>query len=143
MSLEYETNCTEANRYLFEVYPHAALVELLELEKTIKYKKGLVADRRKAFRCLQKKLDLFLSSFAPWVLKMPETKALFQATWSKGTEDQFDSVICALIAWWHHHHAGEKSLCLGDKETGEMVVPFLKDQPRCFQAASDQNTGTD
>lgn len=106
-----------------EVYPHPAQVRWFGLDRTLKYKKGPVADRRREFRRLQWYLWNFLEHHLPDVAAEDAMRVLLSHPWSKGVEDRTDAVVCAAIAWWHVHHGGKRSEVLGDRETGFLLLP--------------------
>ncbi|HEY9694277.1 MAG TPA: DUF429 domain-containing protein [Oculatellaceae cyanobacterium] len=122
-------------RYQIEVYPHAAIVNLFNLDRILKYKKGKLADRRIELCKLsqyiidilptyQPKLDLSFSSIpslrfgGSLISEFPTTGAALKAL-----EDQLDALICAYVAahWWYW--GVERNLVLGDRTTGYIVIP--------------------
>ena len=106
-----------------EVYPHPAMIHWFKIEKTIKYKKGRVSEKRVAFGEYQNHLKNWLekSPFQVKInMKIPE---LLNIQWSKRTEDELDAFFCLLIACWEVIFEGKKSLTLGNNETGFIVIP--------------------
>ncbi len=121
-------------RYQIEVFPHPAIVNLFNLERILKYKKGRLSDRRLELIKLQNYLLDILPLFSPplrlcgslqqfpdastFLLKIPTTGAALKAT-----EDKLDSLVCAYIAayWWYWGE--ERNLVLGDRTTGYIVIP--------------------
>ncbi|MEH1823548.1 MAG: DUF429 domain-containing protein [Nostoc sp.] len=121
-------------RYQIEVFPHPAIVNLFNLERILKYKKGRLSDRRLELIKLQNYLLDILPSFSPplrlcgslqqtpnastFLLEIPTTGAALKAT-----EDKLDSLICAYIAayWWYWGE--QRNLVLGDRTTGYIVIP--------------------
>ena len=116
------------SRYQIEVFPHPAIVNLFNLERILKYKKGRLSERRKSLIKLQNYLLDILPSFSPplrplrlcgsFLLEIPTTGAALKAT-----EDKLDSLICAYVAayWWYWGE--ERNLVLGDRTTGYIVIP--------------------
>ncbi|MEH1839542.1 MAG: DUF429 domain-containing protein [Nostoc sp.] len=116
------------SRYQIEVFPHPAIVNLFNLERILKYKKGRLSQRRLELIKLQNYLLDILSSFSPplrplrlggsFPCEIPTTGAALKAT-----EDKLDSLICAYIAayWWYWGE--ERNLVLGDRTTGYIVIP--------------------
>jgi predicted RNase H-like nuclease len=115
-------------RYQIEVFPHPATVNLFNLERILKYKKGRLGDRRLE---LIKLLDyilailtqlepalasLCLSEFLPDEIPLTG-KAL------KDIEDKIDSLICAYVGayWWFWGE--QRNLVLGDINSGYIVIP--------------------
>lgn len=115
----------EWRRYLAEVYPHPALVRWFELRERIRYKKGRVAERRRAFRGLQRRLLGFRAAAFPELDTGPAVLALLDTPWTKDVEDQTDAFLCALIGLWHHRENGRRTDIFGDTRFGFMLVPSL------------------
>lgn len=118
----------ELGRYQIEVFPHPATVNLFNLDKILKYKKGKLADKKaelqKLLNCiidilpkLNPSLDLESKFPIPVIPHKTTTKEL------KAIEDKLDSLICAYIGayWWFWGE--EKNLVLGDETTGYIVIP--------------------
>ncbi|MEH1853215.1 MAG: DUF429 domain-containing protein [Nostoc sp.] len=115
-------------RYQIEVFPHPAIVNLFNLERILKYKKGRLSDRRLELIKLQNYLLDILPSLSPplrlsclcgsFILEIPTTGAALKAT-----EDKLDSLICAYIAayWWYWGE--QRNLVLGDRTTGYIIIP--------------------
>jgi len=116
------------SRYQIEVFPHPAIVNLFNLERILKYKKGRLSDRRLELIKLQNYLLDILPSFSPPLcslrlggslpLEIPTT-----GTALKATEDKLDSLICAYVAayWWYWGE--QRNLVLGDRTTGYIIIP--------------------
>lgn len=112
---------TEESRILMEVYPHPAMIRFFQLEKTIKYKRGTVAQKKSAFQEYQALFSEWLEKeWSPLPLPSTFTDALSEP-WSKETEDILDAHLCAFIGLWHLK--GKGSQVLGDDQTGFMVIP--------------------
>ncbi|MCC5605366.1 DUF429 domain-containing protein [Nostoc sp. CHAB 5834] len=122
------------SRYQIEVFPHPAIVNLFNLERILKYKKGRVNERRLELIKLQNYLLDILPSLSPplrlcgslrqaagastFLLEIPTTGAALKAT-----EDKLDSLICAYVAayWWYWGE--QRNLVLGDRTTGYIIIP--------------------
>lgn len=116
------------SRYQIEVFPHPAIVNLFNLERILKYKKGRLNQRRLELIKLQNYLLDILPCFSPplrlsclcglFTSEIPTTGAAL-----KVTEDKLDSLICAYVAayWWYWGE--ERNLVLGDGTTGYIVIP--------------------
>jgi predicted RNase H-like nuclease len=116
------------SRYQIEVFPHPAIVNLFNLERILKYKKGRLSERRLELIKLQNYLLDILPSLSPplrslrlcgsFPLEIPTT-----GTALKATEDQLDSLVCAYVAayWWYWGE--ERNLVLGDRTTGYIIIP--------------------
>ncbi|MCC5660653.1 DUF429 domain-containing protein [Nostoc sp. XA010] len=116
------------SRYQIEVFPHPAIVNLFNLERILKYKKGRLTERRLELIKLQNYLLDILPSFSPplrplrlcglFPSEIPTTSAAL-----KVVEDQLDSLICAYVSayWWYWGE--QRNLVLGDRTTGYIIIP--------------------
>jgi predicted RNase H-like nuclease len=116
-------------RWLFEVYPHPAMVVLFELKQIIKYKKGPVARRRRGLRELQRHLRWLtdssrglLPSRELSVLLMQEVGEL-RGQSLKRYEDTLDALFCAHLAWHCWRWGAARNEMFGTLENGYIVVP--------------------
>ena len=112
-------------RYQIEVFPHPAIVNLFNLERILKYKKGRLSDRRLELIKLHNYILDILPSLCPslrlcgsFPLEIPTTGAALKAT-----EDKLDSLICAYVAayWWYWGE--QRNLVLGNRATGYIIIP--------------------
>jgi predicted RNase H-like nuclease len=124
-------NPQQQGRYQIEVFPHPAMVNLFQLSRIIKYKKGKLADRKIGL----KQLRAFIFEVLPYLqpaLRFTNIDQYEPLTVDfenlngkqvKAVEDQLDGLICAYIAayWWYWGTA--KNLVLGDITTGYIVIP--------------------
>lgn len=89
-------------RYQIEVFPHAAMVSLFNLERILKYKKGRLADRRQGLLQLRQLLLSHLPGLEPGldIAELPLVPN--QGAALKALEDQLDALVCAYVAahWW-------------------------------------------
>lgn len=114
---------SRGTRIASEVYPHPATIQLFGIEKTIKYKKGLVASKRAGFLRYQSYLrDCLARELPEWLDSAPH-RTLLETPWSKPIEDQTDSVLCALIAYLHLRFGENRTEVLGNDETGHILLP--------------------
>jgi len=120
---DISTDWPATPRALVEVYPHPATVRWFGLDRTIKYKRGPVAARRRAFARLRNLLRRWLENCAPEIAQHHPTAALLRSRWTKDREDMTDALLCAMIGWqWAVQ--GRRSLeILGDRRSGFIVVP--------------------
>ncbi|MEH2290672.1 DUF429 domain-containing protein [Nostoc sp.] len=120
------------SRYQIEVFPHPAIVNLFNLERILKYKKGRLNERRLELIKLQNYLLNILPSLSPRVLLCDSffMEIPIAGVALKATEDKLDSLICAYVAayWWYWGE--ERNLVLGDvydglrlRTTGYIVIP--------------------
>ncbi|WP_089092276.1 DUF429 domain-containing protein [Nodularia sp. NIES-3585] len=115
-------------RYQIEVFPHPATINLFNLERILKYKKGRINERRLELIKLQNYILDILPTLTPplctlrlcgsFTSEIPTTGAALKAA-----EDKLDSLICAYVAahWWHWGE--QRNLVLGDRTTGYIVIP--------------------
>jgi predicted RNase H-like nuclease len=108
-------------RFQFEIHPHAASVALFGLERIIKYKRGLRAERA---RGLNEFRDLLLERLPrldpPLRLELPVVPTTGDL---KPTEDQIDAALCAYVALHYWHWGRERNRVYGSNESGYIVVP--------------------
>ncbi|MCM3869237.1 MAG: DUF429 domain-containing protein [Pyrinomonadaceae bacterium] len=125
-------NPQRQGRIMAEVYPHAAMVALWDLPKTIKYKKGTVAEKR-----------LGLNTFRTYLSGLGEAKPpLHRSTKLNGLlteelnqlsgrklkdhEDQLDALFCAYLAYYFWYWRWERNEVFGDLESGYILNPKLQ-----------------
>jgi len=116
-------------RWLFEVYPHPAMVTLFGLKRIIKYKKGPVAQKRRGLRQLQRHLRLLTDS-SRGLLPSRELDVLLaqevgelRGQALKRYEDTLDALFCGYLAWHCWRWGAERNDQFGDLEHGYIVVP--------------------
>jgi predicted RNase H-like nuclease len=113
-------------RYQIEVFPHPAIINLFQLERILKYKKGRINERRlELIKLLNYILDI-LPTLTPSLSYLGICGSLDIPTTGvelKAVEDKLDSLICAYVAahWWYWGE--ERNLVLGDRTTGYIVIP--------------------
>ncbi len=120
------TDWPATTRAMIEVFPHPATVRWFALDRTIKYKRGPVADRRRAFAQLQKLLRTWLARHAPEMAEHGPTRQLLRQPWTKNIEDQTDAILCALVGRTWAVHGRRAVEILGDTATGFIVLPQKK-----------------
>jgi predicted RNase H-like nuclease len=114
-------------RYQIEVFPHPAIVHLFGLEKILKYKKGLIAERRLELLKLHNFITNTLPTLEPSLRLetelIPSDFLRCSGAVLKETEDKLDSLICAYVGayWWFWGKL--RNLVLGDSDTGYIVIP--------------------
>lgn len=119
----------QAGRYQIEVFPHPATVQLFNLSRILKYKKGRLAERREALAQLQTLILQKLPQHHPPLLieQLPVFPTAGRAL--KALEDQLDSIICAYVAahWWYWGHS--RNRVIGDLNSGYIVIPCPPGSP--------------
>jgi predicted RNase H-like nuclease len=120
-------------RVIAEVYPHAAMVALFNLQSIIKYKKGLVASRRQGLEELRVKLRR-LSQAEPSLIGSSTLKKLLTTDLHlltgqalKNYEDILDAVFCAYLALYFWRWRWQRNELFGDVLSGYILNP--KQQP--------------
>lgn len=117
----------QPQRFQIEAFPHPAIVHLFKLERILKYKKGVLAERRSELSRLRQYIHELLPLQEPALNvsqgKIPIPDIPQRGAAVKAVEDQLDSIICAYIAahWWYW--GLERNLVLGDRSEGYIVVP--------------------
>lgn len=118
---------------IFETYPHAVMVELFGLDKTIKYKKGRVARKRKGQQELAEAIRMHLcgASAEPRLRiddalekLLREPDPIFKGRDLKSREDKLDGLTCAYTAAWLD--AGKPWNGFGQVGEGVMVAPRVR-----------------
>ncbi|MBM4436374.1 MAG: DUF429 domain-containing protein [Actinobacteria bacterium] len=118
------------HRVYFETYPHPAIVNLLQLDERIPYKKGPVACRRKNLAKLAGLLLARLPALDPPVCDNAALHAVLAPPFEqlkgrarKNAEDVIDALVCAYIAAsWHAHELGRNEKH-GEPGQGMMIFP--------------------
>jgi predicted RNase H-like nuclease len=113
-----EMTARQPGRFQIEVHPHAAIVNLFDLPRIVKYKRGRRAARATELDRLRNLMLEHLPLLDPPLsLVLPERGNL------KPMEDQIDAVLCAYIAahWWFW--AAQRNRVYGYGESGYIVVP--------------------
>jgi predicted RNase H-like nuclease len=121
-------------RAAIEVYPHPALVVLLDRPDRLPYKARpgrSLAVRHAALCELAEGLERFKRADPPLdVTTSPRWRPLAAACQArlsgaalKRLEDELDAYVCAYIGWYHLAWAGRRSLTVGDGTHGYIVVP--------------------
>jgi predicted RNase H-like nuclease len=112
-----------------ECYPHPAILELFELSRRLKYKKGSLEEKR-AGQIKLARYIMTLESSPQLSLAIPDTFDTFldshhisslSGIGLKNNEDALDALICLYIAGLYA--AGIEMTVFGDIETGYIVVP--------------------
>lgn len=117
----------QPQRFQIEVFPHPAIVHLFNLERILKYKKGVIAERRSELSRLRQFIHERLPLHKP-ALDVSQGTISLPAIPQRGAdvkavEDQLDSIICAYVAahWWYW--GVERNQILGDRAAGYIIVP--------------------
>lgn len=128
------------DRLVCEVYPHPAHVSLFNLEKTLKYKRGRVEERRVELARYQHLLR-GLRKAKPALKK---TKALLKemdvsklrGRQLKAYEDVLDALTCAYIAYYLWWHGPLHARTYGTLHEGHITVPLTQKMTRRLAGSS-------
>lgn len=121
-------------RRAIEVYPHAALVTLFWLDRTIKYKAGkgrTVVSRHAAFRRLTAHLETLVEHDPPLTVQAaPRWRGLVHAATSSPVgaeldraEDEIDAFACAYVALLYWTYGTDRCAVFGSLQAGYIVTP--------------------
>lgn len=120
-----------ASRVLLEVFPHAALVALFDLETIIKYKKGSVAQKRAGLQELRDRIGQ-LARFDPPLRPNARLQSLLTQDISavtghalKDYEDSLDAVVSAYLAFYYWAWRQLRNEVFGDLGGGYILNPIL------------------
>ena len=113
----------QPGRYQIEVFPHATIVRLFELDYRLLYKKGSVSERLAGLRKLRRLIGTLKSADPPCVLPALPRIPLSGGTARKHVEDRLDAILCAWTAAHYWLWGRERNEVFGDAETGFIVVP--------------------
>ncbi len=112
-------------RYQLELFPHTATIHLFQLDRILKYKKGILQEKRAGLNELRTFMMEVLPELEPSLALLPNSLPSIpeKGREVKAVEDQLDSIICAYSAahWWYW--GLEKNWVLGDRTTGYIVIP--------------------
>lgn len=116
-------------RYQIEVFPHPATIQLFNLSRILKYKKGRLAQRSEALSQLRDHILTGLPQCEPplKIEQLPEIPTGGKAL--KALEDRLDSIICAYVAahWWYWGLA--RNGVMGDCQQGYVIIPCPPEAP--------------
>jgi predicted RNase H-like nuclease len=120
--------------WLFEVYPHPAMVRLFGLDRIIAYKKGPVAQKRLGLGILRRHVAALVSGSVGLVvtpildeLLARDLEAL-RGDALKRYEDTLDALFCSYLAWHCWRWGQERNEMFGTLEEGYIVVPKAHSQ---------------
>ena len=118
-------------KVVLEVYPHAGLVALFDLPKSLKYKKGTVAQKRTGLSALAEHLRR-LTHASPRVNANARFNDLLSLELDglrgrnlKAHEDRLDALFCAYLAYYFWFWGPKRNQFFGDVENGYIANPWL------------------
>jgi predicted RNase H-like nuclease len=118
-----------SGKWVFEVYPHPAMVRLFGLDRIIPYKKGSVPEKRAGLQTLRGYLRMLANGSRGLVMSatldglLKQNLAQIRGQELKKYEDTLDSVFCAYLAWHCWRWGQERNNMFGTLEHGYIVVP--------------------
>jgi predicted RNase H-like nuclease len=123
---------SQAARRAIEVYPHPATVVLFGLDRTLKYKRGLLDTRRHELLRLMTliaRLDdatprLRVNHNVAWVELRNRITAATRPVQLDEAEDPVDAVLCAYLALYWYQRPKDVTI-YGDFMTGYIITPSL------------------
>jgi predicted RNase H-like nuclease len=120
-----------SGRWLFEIYPHPAMVRLFSLERIIKYKKGRVDEKKAGLKVLREYLRNLegLAEDELWRELLARDLVCLKGEALKRYEDTLDAMFCAYLAWYCWRWGAEKNEVFGVLEKGYIVVPKALEAP--------------
>lgn len=120
----------QRGRHQIEVHPHAAAVNLFDLPRIVKYKRGLRAERARELARLRRLMTEHLARTEPF-LNGARLPSIPRAGDLKPAEDRIDAVLCAYIAahWWYWGR--ERNRVYGTQHDGYVVVPERYSRGEC------------
>ena len=120
-----------SERVVLEVYPHAGLVALFDLSKTIKYKKGNLSAKRAGQGVLLKYLAR-LDDAEPRIRRNTRLDELLLRDVQhlpgkdlKVHEDRLDAFFCAYLAYYYWYWRLDRFEIFGDASSGYIANPHL------------------
>lgn len=119
-----------SKKIVMEVYPHAGLVEFFDLPKSLKSKKGTLAQKCSGLRILAEHLSQ-LAQATPVLIKTPYLADLLTRDLKslkgralKAHEDSLDAAFCAYLAYYFWYWRLDRNRVFGDLATGYIVNPM-------------------
>jgi predicted RNase H-like nuclease len=127
--LDMATAIRRRGRWVFEVYPHPAMVRIFGLDRIIQYKKGPVADRRRGLEELRRHLAGLAGASTGWMSSFVLREVLqrdlegLRGAGMKHHEDTLDAIFCAYLAWHCWRWGASRNEVFGSLAEGCIVVP--------------------
>jgi len=114
-----------SGRWIFEVYPHPAMVRVFGLDRIIKYKRVKVEEKRSGLAKLRGHLETLPGLESNTVLRelLGRDLGLLKGEGLKRYEDTLDAVFCAYLAWHCWRWGSERNEMYGTLDEGYIVVP--------------------
>lgn len=120
-------------RTVIEVFPHPAEVVLFGLEKTLKYKRGRVEERKKELSRLQRLIFETFTRIEPHLHANDLLEGISREDVSgmkgrrrKRFEDLLDAIVCAYTAFYFWYWGEVNCKVFGDTNSGYIVTPYMR-----------------
>lgn len=133
---DIEKTKLRSGRWVFEVYPHPAMVRVFGLDKIIRYKKGRVSEKRAGLAVLRQHL-LNLADGSKGLVASPKLLEVLERDTAalrgealKRHEDTLDAIFCAYLAWHCWRWGAQRNEMFGTLADGYIVVPKAAGPPR-------------
>ncbi len=132
--LGFNVNPTAARKHRgkwqIEVYPHPAQIVLFGLKRTLKYKRGLVAKKRKGLDKLGENIRTKLRDKSPTLISNDLLAEICSIPYLcgkclKNREDRLDSIVCGYVAAYFWLWGFKKCTMYGDITEGYIITPSL------------------
>jgi len=133
-------------RIMAEVYPHAGMVALWDLAKTIKYKRGSPALKRSGLQQFRARLASLYQAEPPLVATEKLQELLNHNLDGPGRsdlkshEDRLDALFCAYLAYYFWYWGWERNELFGDVHTGYILNPILREATTHVAPSSPKRT---
>ncbi len=134
LSMDPRLGPGQPSRSALEVYPHASIVALFCLPRSLKYKakaRRTLGQRREAFARLIELLEslqtadppLHLASSCDWRRLRAEVRAAPTGSALDRAEDEVDAYVCAYTSLYYWRWGTRRCAVLGHDGEGEVVTP--------------------
>lgn len=126
---------SRSGRRQLEIFPHLAQIAFFGRKRIIKYKKGIIEEKRKGLRRLQNTIARLLPKQSPPLRPSPTLRELLgqdpgklRGMRLKGLEDRLDALLCAYMTLYFWRWGTERCAVFGDLRSGYIVGPKIKDE---------------
>ena len=120
-----------STKVMLEIYPHAAMVALFDLPKSLKYKKGTLPQKRQGLESLANHIRRLTAGTPPLHMNegleaiLSRDIASLPGADLKMHEDTLDAVFCAYLAYYFWYWNMKRNEVFGTAEAGYILNPTL------------------
>ncbi len=118
------TDRMQADRWIFETYPHVCLIEWMGLDSPLPYKAKPGRDRATRDAAFARLQEFLIDRLHPWKVdlgpRLHQSASALRGQALKRHEDELDAMICAAMALELRMRPVAR---LGEEASGFMVVP--------------------